>query len=319
MRVSTSSPARRVATFVGLAVSAFSLAFASAAFACSPRCCFATIYDTSGAPESKVTVKGAQFGDAIAQIRWNAVDGPLLATATGSDWTQTITVPKVAPDFYVIVVFGIDPTTNEMSPPEAKTFQVTGSSPTVVAGQVPAPAPTPAMQASTEQSTTPVVPSAPSPAPPSPAPATPVAVATPVARAIDGPVATPVTPVTQTMSVPAAPQSSSSPGTIAAGSRARLASPTMAPVVTPAGPVAVADQSAVAAPAREPAGVAASPLPRPWSIARKQSTGLLEGASKRQAPLGWGLGALGVGLVVLLAAATVAAVRQASVRSGQTR
>jgi len=57
----------------------------------------------SGAPGSQVTVNGSGFNTDRAELRWNALDGQLLASADGPDFSTAVTIPAVPPGLYAMV------------------------------------------------------------------------------------------------------------------------------------------------------------------------------------------------------------------------
>ena len=75
----------------------------AAAWACVPQPLVVIQPAAFGAPGSQVTVDGYLFGGSM-EIRWNAIDGPELATASGSNFSVPITVPQAAPGLYTILV-----------------------------------------------------------------------------------------------------------------------------------------------------------------------------------------------------------------------
>ena len=129
------------------------LFIASAGFACTYHCCTASLVETSGRAGSQVTVKGVDYQGQTATIRWAASDGPVLATVTGDDWEQKVTIPDAGPGFYSIFVqarYLLNNEPTEMAP----TFRVTGSATTsatttpTATSTGPVLAPTPAEQVS---------------------------------------------------------------------------------------------------------------------------------------------------------------------------
>ena len=287
-------------------------ALAGTAFACSPRCCVATLMQTSGPAGSRVTVRGTMFGGLTSEIRWASPEGPLLgtATATESDWTRTVTIPAEAaprdenPAFYSVVVLGVDPATNSVVDQTAPTFKVTGTapnpSPPVVSPttQPPSAAPTATQPAPGDSATT-QSPTSQSASIESPPPLS--AVAPGAAAALDRPT---------TASRPPAP--------MAADARSASTRRTPEASLRPAGPfpaspaatqiASSADQNAVAL---APPLAAIAPLPQPWAGAlQDRHPGLLH-VPTHERPLNLGLGALVVGLVGLAGAMGVLGVRRA--------
>jgi hypothetical protein len=99
--VTTIHGARRWAVAAALAVMAGALAM-STAWACVPLGDITLQPRSSGTPGAQLTVVGANFEQNV-ELRWNAVDGPLLASAPKPSFSVPITLPDVADGLYVIV------------------------------------------------------------------------------------------------------------------------------------------------------------------------------------------------------------------------
>jgi len=315
----------------GVAVVAAIVALAGASFACSPSCCFATLVQDAGPSQSRVTVQGTMYGTSPVEIRWGSTTGALLATPTGSSWSQVVTIPNADPGYYSVVVIGIDPVshTQVLSSP---TFHVTGASTTEPAtggtsdspsAATPSPSPSssgdaPAASTSEPQSSAPAgsnvaaassVPAGSnvgaSSSTPAAATSSAVGTQTPATRpavASSAPAATGPTSAGRT--APAAPASKSAPVAAAQTGPAAAGAAVPAP--------AAAMEAPLAAPAAVP--TAAEPLPLPWSSgSHSVSRGLLDAPSGRhQEPLGLGLALLGAGLVAAFGAVSVIGMRRAA-------
>jgi hypothetical protein len=59
----------------------------------------------AGAAGDMVTVNGFRFAEGPVEIRWTAIDGPLLAKATGPNFTATVKIPDSPTGMYSMVVF----------------------------------------------------------------------------------------------------------------------------------------------------------------------------------------------------------------------
>ncbi|MGH2810920.1 MAG: hypothetical protein ACRDIA_08575, partial [Actinomycetota bacterium] len=58
---------------------------------------------SSGPPGTKVKLSGVNFNPGQVEIRWNAIDGPVIGTGNGPNFSEaTAAVPKVAQGLYVI-------------------------------------------------------------------------------------------------------------------------------------------------------------------------------------------------------------------------
>lgn len=97
----------RRAGLLMVALSGLLLVGAAVAWACTPSAEIRV--NPSNAPaDGRVTVSGASFPDGgPVEIRWNAVDGPLLAEAKGSHFSTEVTIPQSAEQgTYTIVAIG---------------------------------------------------------------------------------------------------------------------------------------------------------------------------------------------------------------------
>lgn len=76
------------------------------AWACTPLAAV-TLSQLAAGAESRVTVNGTAFHSGVpVEIRWNGVTGPVLATATGPDFSVPVTVPGDADPgaYYILAV-----------------------------------------------------------------------------------------------------------------------------------------------------------------------------------------------------------------------
>lgn len=103
----------------------------SASYACVPQPFVVIHPQSSGAVGSQVTVNGQLFETARVEIRWNATDGPLLATAQSTDFAVPLTVPSAPPGLYTLIAFsrGANGVLGSVARAE---FQVTGPAPVPV-------------------------------------------------------------------------------------------------------------------------------------------------------------------------------------------
>lgn len=88
-------------------LAAFAL-LAGVAWACVPQPQVSLVPRASGAPGARVTVDVIAV-PGPAEVRWNTLDGPVLARATGPNFSADITVPDVGGGLYAIVVIGRGP------------------------------------------------------------------------------------------------------------------------------------------------------------------------------------------------------------------
>lgn len=93
------------AAFLAVGSLVFTVLAASSAFACIPQPLVLVGAPGAGNPGDKLTVRGVRFAGGTIELRWNAIDGPLLATASSADFAAEVTIPPAAPGVYVVVVF----------------------------------------------------------------------------------------------------------------------------------------------------------------------------------------------------------------------
>lgn len=108
---------------LGVAVAVL-LAWASAAFACSPQPKVYSVFPESAAPGSTVKVEGSDIpGTAAVEIRWNGVKGDLLATAplAGGRFSVPVQIPDIAPGLYSLTLVTADAGVGRTA------FEVTGA------------------------------------------------------------------------------------------------------------------------------------------------------------------------------------------------
>lgn len=116
----------RPALLAAVAVTAAVLvAAAVGAWACVPFPMLSVEPSASAAPGTEVTVEGLDFGSAPVELRWNALDGPLLAKTQGPIFSTPVTVPESPAGIYTIVGLGRAPD-GSVGAKTAASFQVTG-------------------------------------------------------------------------------------------------------------------------------------------------------------------------------------------------
>jgi hypothetical protein len=124
---------RGVAVAGGLVAAVFLLAGA-AAFACTNLATL-SLSSNAGKPGDVVTVTGSSYRmpsgvTTGVQLRWNALDGPVLAEAVPDkvgNISASITIPQAAPDTYVVIAVLKDARGNDTSgTPSRAQFQVVG-------------------------------------------------------------------------------------------------------------------------------------------------------------------------------------------------
>lgn len=92
---------RSAAVAFGIAV--ILLTAAATAWACVPQPVLSVQPLASGPPGFQATVEGANFEGGRVELRWNALDGPLLASATGGSFTVQVNIPDAADGLYALV------------------------------------------------------------------------------------------------------------------------------------------------------------------------------------------------------------------------
>jgi hypothetical protein len=97
---------RRWSVLVGLVTLA--LGTAGVAWACVPQPLISLQPRSSGTAGSEVTVDALALDPAPVEVRWNGLDGQLLATASGPQFSVPVTIPQVPEGLYTIVVFARD-------------------------------------------------------------------------------------------------------------------------------------------------------------------------------------------------------------------
>ena len=284
----------------------------SAAWACTPGAESFSSRPQSGPPGTDVTLSGSGFATAsstqpgVVEIRWNAVDGPLLATAAAPDFSQAVTIPDVAPRTYMIMAVQRD-NQGSVTTSKATAFAVTQpltSSPTPSAPSAPtspSPAPgatepapsepsTPAPSAASDTPAPALVPAAPQPSPAAPAQSR---AAAPAASTRTAPAPAPA---------PVAPAAATTPGPLTA---------TTAPAPEPAPVPQPAPEAAPAAPSLGTAGG------ERWSGLNRSTgsfsgSGLGEGHATSSDGAGMWIGTalLAVGTTALLGAFSVLGLRR---------
>jgi hypothetical protein len=73
------------------------------AWACVPQPFISLRPDASGSSGEQVSAAGINFGDDTVDLRWNGIDGPLLAKAQGPSFSTSVTVPGASDGLYTIL------------------------------------------------------------------------------------------------------------------------------------------------------------------------------------------------------------------------
>lgn len=96
-------PSRRAAAAAAAVLVAVLGVITSAAYACVPVPLVFVRVVAGSQPGDVVAVTAARMGNGTTELRWNALDGPLLGTGPGGDFQAEVTIPQVAPGVYVVV------------------------------------------------------------------------------------------------------------------------------------------------------------------------------------------------------------------------
>lgn len=98
-------PSAAALGLVVLAGCALILGLQIAAWACIPQAKLVTVQPRSSSPAgSEVTINALGLDAGRAEIRWNAPDGKVLATATGPNFSAPLTIPDAPEGLYALVV-----------------------------------------------------------------------------------------------------------------------------------------------------------------------------------------------------------------------
>lgn len=98
---------------------------AAAGWACVPQPLLSMKSSSSGTSGAKVTAVGVSF-PGPTELRWNGIDGLLLAKAQGPDFFQEFAIPAARPGLYSVVGVARDEGGN-VTGTGSTSFQVTGT------------------------------------------------------------------------------------------------------------------------------------------------------------------------------------------------
>lgn len=111
---------------------------ASWASACVPVPLISLQPRASGPAGAQVKVDGIDFAGGVTEVRWNALDGPLLARGSAGNFTVSVTIPPAEDGFYSIVALVRMPDAS-VGVKAVTPFQVTAGAPRVSAPGLKAP------------------------------------------------------------------------------------------------------------------------------------------------------------------------------------
>lgn len=138
--------------WLGLGTAVLLVGITGLAWACGPQADM-RVQPTSGPAGSEVTVQGAGFPEnAPVEVRWEAINGHLLATAHGPDFSMAVTIPEVGEGTYTIVARPVGEAAYDR-PTASAAFTVTAAARSSE-GDSTAPSGEPEQAAESEQATT---------------------------------------------------------------------------------------------------------------------------------------------------------------------
>lgn len=116
---------RSVLRVIALCSLAFAMFSGGTSWACVPQPQVFVRPYASGPSGAQVTVEGLNFSAGDAEVRWNGLDGDLLASAAGGQFSLPVTIPQAEPGLYVVTALTRD---NEgvVNTSAVASFQVTG-------------------------------------------------------------------------------------------------------------------------------------------------------------------------------------------------
>lgn len=88
---------------VAASMLAITLTGSRGAWACFPFPVLSVQPRASGPAGAQVTVEGVDFGDGATEVRWNAIDGPLLGHGSAERFSASVTIPQAEAGVYSIV------------------------------------------------------------------------------------------------------------------------------------------------------------------------------------------------------------------------
>lgn len=113
---------------------------AAQALACVPMPYVLIQPRASGPPGTTVDVVGSNFETEVTEVRWNALDGALLAKASGSSFSASVTIPDDPEGLYTVLAISRG-AQGEVLDVARTPFAVTSRNPGAQATPAPAPSP----------------------------------------------------------------------------------------------------------------------------------------------------------------------------------
>jgi len=111
----------------GIALVVVTLLAATGAWACFPLPVLSVQPRASGPAGTLVTVEGVDFGGGVAsEVRWNAIDGPLLGRGSSDRFSIPVTIPQAGDGVYAIVAL-VRKTDDSVGVKAVAPFQVSSS------------------------------------------------------------------------------------------------------------------------------------------------------------------------------------------------
>ena len=116
---------KRIVGIGFVALAAF-LAAGAIAWACTPSSYLYPVSPSSGQAGTQVVVRGGQFGTGPVELRWQTMDGRLLGTALGPEFTTKVTIPDKAEGVHYLVAVARDPADpSKVLAQRSEAFQIT--------------------------------------------------------------------------------------------------------------------------------------------------------------------------------------------------
>lgn len=96
---------RRIGAASALVLVAALIYAGSTAWACVPQPILSIEPLASALPGARFSVAGERFSAGVLEVRWNGLDGPLLAGGSGPSIHAEVAVPEVPPGLYTVFGF----------------------------------------------------------------------------------------------------------------------------------------------------------------------------------------------------------------------
>ena len=146
---------RPVRYLIAFGLAALAVGASSRAWACFPYPVVSVQPQASGPSKTEVTVSGVDFETNKVEVRWNALDGPMLGTGQGPNFSVPVTIPEAEDGLYTL--FALSRAADDSIVfKSAAVFQITSSGATRPAARAAVP-PSPSASASSSDDSSPPV------------------------------------------------------------------------------------------------------------------------------------------------------------------